>query len=244
MKPGKNIFLFIPVFFLFTCKKENMFDCLKPTGKIVREERSIVHARYFNIGKGKINCYFTQDSIYKIEVEAGKNLIGLIKTEVKGDTLFITNHNKCNFMRSYKPQINIYISTPDLKKIIQNGVGTIKSTNTIARDSIYLETWGSPDIYFNVNCDFLQTHVHNSTAVYTSGFAKNHFAYMWHNSTFFGDNLNTNYTYIFDNTTGNFHCNASNEIDAAIQLSGDIYYSGNPLINVDNIGGTGKLIKQ
>ena len=238
----KNNLLLIPLFFFIACKKENMLDLFKRTGKIVKETRIVSHVRNFSAGKGKINCFFTRDTVFKVEVEAGKNLIDLIKTEVIGDTLFITNHNRCNFSRSYKPQINIYISTPDLRKIIQRGAGTIKSTNTIKGDSLFLETWSSGDVYVDLDCDYLKTHVHNSTAVYATGSARSHDAYMWHNSTFFGDNLNTDYTSVYDNTTGNFYCNANIRISATMRLNGDIIYSGNPAISVDYSGGTGKII--
>ena len=238
----KNILLFIIALFFAACKKENMFDMLKRTGEIVKETRTISHVRNFSVGKGKINCYFTRDTVFKVEVEAGKNLIGLIETEIKGDTLFISNHNRCNFARSYKPQINIYISTPDLREIIQRGVGTIKSTNTITGDSIIVETWSSGDIYMDVDCNYLKTHTHNSTAIYATGIAKYHYSSMWHNSTFFGENLNTDTTSIYYNTTGNFYCAANNSLNVSMRLSGDVIYSGNPVINIDPLGGTGRVI--
>ncbi len=240
----KNNLLLIAVIFLVTCKKENMFDMIKRTGKIVKETRTVSHVRNFSVGKGKINCFFTNDAVFKVEVEAGKNLIDLIKTEVKGDTLFITNHNKFNFARSYKPQINVYISTPDFRKIIQRGVGTIKSTNTIKGDSILVETWSSGDIYMDVDCDYLITHLHKSTAVYATGSAKFHYATMWHNSTFFGENLNTDITTIYYNTTGNFYCHANNELNVSMRLNGDVIYSGNPVISIDDLGGTGNVIRK
>ena len=213
----KHLFI-IPLFFLLTCKKENNCDCLKGTGKIVKEERTVAHVNYFKFGRGKLNCFITNDSIYKVEIEAGSHLIDLIKTEVRGDTLFFTNDNKCNFMRSYKPQINIYISTPDLVGIIQTGVGKIKSTNTLTGSFISVETWSSGDVTLDVNCDDFKSHLHKSTALYVTGTAKNHYSYMWHNSTFFGENLKTVNTYEYDNTTGNFYCDVSNSLMAQIVL--------------------------
>ena len=240
----KNSFVILLVFLLSTCKKDNMCDCLKGTGKIVRQERILPHTRYFKFGKGKMTCYFTNDSVFKVEVEAGSHLIDLITTEVKGDTLFLRNDNKCNFVRSYKPEINIYISTPDLRGIIQRGVGTIKSTNTIKGDSLLVETWSSGDITLDVDCNYFKSHLHEGTALYVSGNAVFHDSQMWHNSTFFGENLKTVNTYEYDNTTGNFYCNVSNSLMAHIVLSGNIIYSGNPQLDVINSGGTGKVMKK
>src|SRR6267378_7712006 len=89
----KNILAILTVCFFFTCKKENLCDCLKRTGDIVRQERKLTHVRNFNFGTGKLNCFITRDSVCKIVVEAGSNLVNLVKTEVRNDTLFITNHN-------------------------------------------------------------------------------------------------------------------------------------------------------
>ena len=229
---------------LYSCKKENRWDLLKGTGEVIKEERTIPPVRYFNIGKGKINCYFTYDSIFKVEVEAGKKLIGLIKTELNGDTLFMTDENKCNFVRSYKHEINIYISSPDVKTITQYGVGLVKSTNTLVGTSLDIESWGAGDFYLDVQCNYLRTHTHKSTAVYITGTATTHNTELWHNSTLFGDDLKTQTTYVYDNTTGNIYCEADSQLTASIRLSGNIIYSGNPHVDVIDLGGTGTITKK
>jgi hypothetical protein len=233
----------ILLFFLSTCKKENRCDCLKGTGKITRQERKVPHVRYFNFGKGKMTCYITNDSVFKVEVQAGSNLINLVKTEIKNDTLFLSNNNICNFVRSYKPDINIYISTPDPKAIIQKGVSIIRSTNTIKADSLLVETWSTGDITLDVDCNYFKSHLHEGTALYARGTAKYHTSSMWHNSTFFGEQLITTGTYVYHNTTGNFYCNVSDNLTANMAFSGNIIYSGNPQLHVTK-SGTGQVIKK
>ena len=244
MKSEKKYSPLLLLLFLFACKKENNCDCLKRTGDIVKQERTVPYLRYFKFGKGKLNCFITNDSSYKVEIEAGNNLIDLIKTEVNGDTLTFSDYNKCNFSRSYKPQINIYLSTPDMAGIIQNGVGTIKSTNTLTGSFLSVETWSSGDITLDIDCHNFQSHLHKSTALTVTGKAANHYSSMWHNSTFFGENLKTTTTIVENNTTGNFYCTVDSLLNASIRLSGEIIYSGNPVIHVNDQGGSGKITKK
>ena len=241
---SKNTFAFIILLLLIACKKENRWDMIKRTGKEIKEERIVAHVKYFNFGKGKMNFYFTNSPTYKVEVEAGENLIDLIKTFVKGDTLYVTNENKCNWARSYKPQVNIYISTPDLRQVVEYGQGQLKSTNTLTGQFLSFETWSTCDIAIDINCDSLRTHLHNSASVTATGFAKTHYSSMWHNSTFWGDDLITESTEIYNNTTGNFYCHVNSELSAAMVLSGNIIYSGSPSIRIDNLGGIGKVLKK
>ena len=55
-------------------------------------------------------------------------------------------------------------------------------------------------------------------------------------------NLQTTYTFIVYNSTGQANVNATGELDAVVNYQGNIYYSGNPTVHLSGTG-TGKLIK-
>ena len=69
-----------------SCKKENLCDCVKSTGPTNTIYRDI---KGFNCIKlqDKINLYITQGPEFEVRVDAGRNLQGLIKTELDGETL-------------------------------------------------------------------------------------------------------------------------------------------------------------
>src|SRR5438067_439983 len=77
------------------CKKENMCDCIKSTGDIITEHRSIADFTELEVYKNVI-VTIVQDTVVYADVEAGENLMPLIDTEVSGGVLKITNNNKCN----------------------------------------------------------------------------------------------------------------------------------------------------
>src|SRR5437763_903143 len=90
------------------CNKDNPCDCIHGTGNVVQQERqlSTFHSVYV---EDNVNLIFQEDTVQKIIVEAGKNLIDLVKTEMRGDELYLHNDNKCNFSRRYDIPINVYI---------------------------------------------------------------------------------------------------------------------------------------
>src|SRR5580704_15937196 len=80
---------------------------------------------------GKINVILTQDTAQNIRVEAGKNLLAGISTNVTGGTLTIQDNNGCKLLRTDANVANIFISTRQLQKITYYGSGNVSSTDTI-----------------------------------------------------------------------------------------------------------------
>ena len=78
-----------------------MCDCLKSTGDIIKEQRFVKDFTTLVV-HDNIFVTLTQDTENSLEVEAGENLLSLIKTDVDGGTLTITNDNSCNWVLSYK----------------------------------------------------------------------------------------------------------------------------------------------
>ena len=88
------------------CKKAGVCDCFKGTGEISTEERQLPTFTSVYV-EDNVNLIFVEDTVQKVIVEAGKNLLKNIKTEMIGDQLQIRNINKCNFVRKYDIPINV-----------------------------------------------------------------------------------------------------------------------------------------
>src|SRR3954465_11217106 len=93
------VFLSSLIFFS-SCKKENRCDCIKRTGDIVTEIRSLKAFDRLQVEEN-VNVFLTQDSIQEVKVEAGEHLISLVETAIVDGTLTIRNKNKCNWARAY-----------------------------------------------------------------------------------------------------------------------------------------------
>ena len=242
-----KIFLFIfliPI--VNSCKKENMCDCVKSSGTRIGTYRDLTNFNCINISD-KIDLYLTQGNNFEVRVEAGSNLQSLIKTEMDGETLKVFNNNRCNWVRGYNDIIKVYVTAPYFKHVLNNGLGTIETTNTISQDLITFRAANSGDIKLTVNTGTLKASAHGNGDIYLTGITGSlENDYNGSSSLYAADLQVTNYVYLHSVTIGNAYVNAplNGYMDIGIDQIGNIYYKGNPkFINLKQ-NSTGKLIKQ
>jgi hypothetical protein len=227
-----------------SCKKENRWDFFKRTGEMVLETRELPPFTDIVVGNNKVNIFITQDSLFDIKVQAGEHLIGLVRTEVRNGKLYIDDDNKCNFMRSYKYPINIFIHMPNLFHILHDGSGTIQSTNTITSDTIDIITKSAGNVDLTVNCYKASTHLHSSADIFLSGTCHDNIIFATGNGFQYSEDLTSGYCWIFANTSGQIFVNVSGWLDVDIESLGDVYCKGGPGTINEQHNGPGKLILQ
>ena len=236
-------FLFI-VSFSVSCQKESMGDCFKSTGKVTEEERSITAFESIEV-YDRINIYITYAPELSLRVKAGENLQDLITTEVKNGNLLIENTNKCNWVRSLKKEIDVYISTPNLTNIEYYGAGQFVFENTFITESLFVNMWkASGDLNLNVECNKLELKSHTGTGTITcEGTADDLVAFIRGNG--FVDAIRTPAKTVLavNENTGYVKVNAIETLNADIRGSGNIEYTGEPTINLNDMG-KGELIKK
>lgn len=228
-----------------SCKKENAFDCFKPTGKIINQLRNVSGFRDIEVSE-KIDIYLSQGAYYEVKVEAGKNLQTNIITEVKDSVLIIKNINTCNFVRSPKKPINIYITSPRYKFLKNNGVGAIKCNTVIKSDTILTLCTNSGDIHLNLDVEEIRSSSHGNGDLYLNGKTKKSFHYLkGTNYIYAADFLISNYTFIDMHSIGHCYIKApeNGTLEASIWSRGNIYYTGNPQQTLIKKYNTGDLIK-
>ncbi|MFC2102729.1 GIN domain-containing protein, partial [Bacteroidota bacterium] len=191
-----------------------------------------------------VNLFITQDTVYKIVVESGKNIIGGIETSIENRKLTIRNTNGCNWVRSYDKPINVYISLSNLDKIYYNSSGNVTSLNAIKTDSLKVEAWGGCgrieldlDIYsgsFYLQIGTSDIHLSGNCGVV---------------SMFTGDfglldarNLNCGYAFVSNKSSNDCYIQVHEELDATIESIGNIYYTGSPKKIETTINGPGSVI--
>lgn len=131
-------FVFAVGIVLQSCSKEQMDDCITSTGIIQREKRELVEFDSIRLYR-RLNLVLIEDTVNYVEIEAGKNLIEGITTEVDNGILSIRNDNRCNWMRSYKNQMTIYLHHTNFKRLVLYGSNTVTSEGTLQSDSITVE---------------------------------------------------------------------------------------------------------
>lgn len=218
-------------------------NCASSSGEIARQVRNVSAFNQIELNNN-VNLILTTDTNGPLVVEAGKNLLGGITTNVQERTLFISNNNKCNWLRDYSKPVNIYISVQSLWKIRYNSIGTISTTGALKLDSLSVEVWGGSgtiDLTLDIKkgnfslgmgtADFKLRGESPVTSVYVGDYG-----------LYDGRELNTEYTYITSVGSNDCYVKSSHVLEATIKSIGNIYYTGNPTNIKTNITGTGKLI--
>jgi hypothetical protein len=242
----KKAFGIIIIILIFSagCKKENLCDCFKSTGHIITEDRNITGFSSIFVSDN-VNLFLTQSSVYSVKVEAGEHLISLITTELKNDSLFIENKNKCNWVRSYKPKINVYISMPVLVFFQNSGCGTITTSNTFTGDSLRfysLNSSGDLTLSMDVKKCYLTIHTGclNVTAYGKADYLD---VYYVGNGMIHCENVSAKQVMATNKSTGDIYVNVSELLYYNISCSGNIYYYGNPPDIYGYDTGKGELLK-
>ncbi|MBL4708336.1 MAG: DUF2807 domain-containing protein [Flavobacteriales bacterium] len=240
----KNKTLFVLLLFLSfsSCKKENMGDCFKSTGKLEEQIRAIENFRGIEL-HDRIDLFVTYAPETSLQVKAGKNLQDLIVTEVKDGILYIENTNKCNWVRSYKPRIEVHLSTPNLKALTYYGSGNVNFVNTFVTDVLFVELWeASGELNLKVEANILELKSNTGTAtIRCEGTANEFVSFMGANGFIDSENTVCQKVLAVNENTGYLKVNAVNQLKADIKAAGDILYVGNPTIELNDLG-KGELI--
>lgn len=244
----KNTNIFIALAFLaavsFSCDKES--KCVKSSGNDVVEERTISSSFETIELNNKINLYIKQDSVFSFKVQAGSNLLPLITTEVAGNQLTIKSDNKCSFLRSYDRAINVFLSTPNLKKIVYKGQGNIYSGNMLTFPDFTIEAdKATGSVNMGLTTDYLRILQHTGPADFTFvGSSKKTYLYTNGNGWYHFENFSSDDAHVNTSGTGNVILKANNSLLVELYAIGNVYYYGSPTLTISNQTGTGEVKKR
>lgn len=241
----KNILSLLFVLVIFAgCKKENLDDCFSNAGEVVTETRLLSYFENISI-YDNVNLILVQGNGFSVKVEGGENLISSVQTEVTDSSLVIHNTMKCNWVRDYKNELTVYVSTASLKSIRYEGSGDIKTTGNLKFNELAISVWGgSGSFELDVDCDRLDLAQHYGTVDFNVS-GKTGLTAIYSNSygPFNCYGLNSNIVYIRSNGTNDCFVHANHILEAEITSVGNVYYKGNPFEIKTQISGTGRLIK-
>lgn len=115
---------------LIACKKSEDRRCVKTAG----EDAELVHLvdsfNKLDLGPN-FKVVLVQDTVEKVIVRGGKNLINFIKLDVTDGKLTIVNDNTCNFLRSYKHVVEVEIHLIDVINVLFKGTKELTCSNQL-----------------------------------------------------------------------------------------------------------------
>jgi hypothetical protein len=188
------------------------------SGNIISQERTLPPFHSLE-AQGVSTIFITQESPTRVRVEADENALDRVSTSVANGVL-ITN-TEGNFKTA--AAVKIYISTPELRRIKLQGVGSITTVNDISVDELSVDSPGAGNITLTGIADTFQatlSGVGNVEAL----------------------DLTTRKSSVTVSGLGSCRVTVTDELDATISGNGNIYYAGDPpVVNYTNTG-WGQLI--
>ena len=142
MKKLMSIFLLI--FSLTSCDKEDAPDCFQTAGAMITKEVEVEPFHELIVYKG-IQLFIQQGEEQKILIESGKNLIGEIHVEVENGRLSIRNGNECNFFREYNIT-KVYVTVQNLDWLQNAGNNVITGIGELHFPEIWLRAYNQENI--------------------------------------------------------------------------------------------------
>ncbi len=240
----KKLILIVCIFSFYTfnsCTKEKTFDCVKSTGDIKKEDRYFDDFSIIEV-EDNINVILVQDLTGKIIVEAGENLLPKIKCNQDGNKIRIQNKNTCNWVRSYKHAMNVYIGINQAKKIIQKGYGKISNGEYIKTDTLRLNCVSYGEVDLTIDSKFIGFLADDHTTLRLSGKSNSIAGSCFNNSSTNTEKMYVKW-FVMSNQSlldANIYCDSL--LQAKIGGSGNINCAGHPpIVEYEQLSGSGKL---
>lgn len=225
------------LFATFTSSGCMFLDGVDGNGHVIKETREVSSFSGLYVG-GAFNVFLTQGGSESLSIEADENLMPLIETRVKGNTLEITS--KENIGR-YK-KLNIYINFENLKTLDVSGACEVKGEG-LGFPTLRFEASGASDVELNLTADDLICDYSGASEITLSGKAGKCNIEM----------SGANEIDAYDLEVGDMEINASGASDAKIFVTGSlkvrssgassIRYKGSPTVDSD-VSCAGSLSKR
>jgi len=230
---------------IVACKKAEDRPCFKSVGatktveiEVNNFDRLLLHEH--------LKYVLVQDTVEKVIVTGGENLLNFVSVDVTDGLLTIKNENRCNFLRSYDKKITVEIHFVSLINL--EFIGTEELIN---KDTMQLGWFtmlirdGAGPVKLNFNADAVFATVSHGWGDFTFNGEVNHANLNVRSNGFcdvYGLKVKDSLT-VVSNTQGSVKVNASNTVlRAETDADGNIYYKGIPSSISFHQYGDGELI--
>lgn len=230
------------IFFLFSCNKENAFDCIKSKGNI--ESREVITENFTTVTvNNDVNLFISQGAESKVVIKAGKNIIPKVKFSVSEKNLTISNENTCNWARSYGG-VDVYLTTNNLEVINFYGYGEIKSLHTLTFPELSIHNDTGNGI---LNMDIKSEKIHIFSRSYanitlTGTVTDLHLEYYYNHGKFLGQELQAENVVINHFGMNTIAVHPITLLNTHIGHSGNVEYYNEPANIELTTSSTGKLV--
>lgn len=188
-----------------------------------------------------MDVFLTQGAAHSVRIEADKNLLPYIETEMDGDELEIGSRRGYNLRP--RAGIKIYVTAPAYEEVQVSGSGDIVSqTKLSGTNALRAKVRGSGDIKLDVDVPQTEAEIAGSGTIILTGKTRNVKAGIMGSGDIKGFDLLSEAADVDIAGSGNAQVFASKQLNVDVKGSGDVQYKGNPAVN-QRIAGSGGVRK-
>jgi Putative auto-transporter adhesin, head GIN domain len=208
-------------------------------GATLKETRNVTGFKGFDSSIGA-DIFIKQSSVFKVTIEGQKNVLDLLKTELKGEMLKISFEKGYNV--HYKEQLKVYIEAPSFEKLSMSGSGNVKAENALTGSKIDIGVSGSGDfILDNIKFSNVDFHISGSGDIAVSGESEKVGFHVSGSGDIKAADLKAQNVECHISGSGSINCNATKSLNALVSGSGDIRYKGKPETLKTKVSGSGDI---
>ena len=232
MQIKRIFFLIVIAFTLNSC-----INTIDGNGIVVKEKRTIETFTKIDISGG-FEIMMNQGNEERLELETDENLLELIETEVKNNTLYISSTKPIGNASSLK----LYITTVNLEDIDASGAIELKNNGTFNTENLDINVSGAADIILDIDIENLDIDLSGASETTLIGNVDNFNIDISGAGELNAKKLKTKNTSIDISGAGSAIVNVNKTLEASVSGAGSVKYTENPKVKKD-INGAGSIEK-
>ncbi len=217
-----------------------LYSCssIEGTGPMVNEARAVSEITAIDL-EMNANVYLIKGDTQSVVISAQQNILDVLKTEVSGGKIEIKTAESI----SVAEPVQIWITTKTIDNIELSGSGSIVSTTEFNSEKLSVDLSGSGKISLVLNNSKFTGDLSGSGDIYLKGkIAEGKFD-LSGSGNIFAMECVMDKCKLDINGSGTAKVNVSSELDASIDGSGEVLYSGNPHKVKSDVNGSGRISK-
>ena len=211
-------------------------NSIKGVGPLVITSRQVNEIKSIDL-EMHANVYLIKGDTQSVVISAQQNILDVLKTEVKGDKLIINSSESI----SVTQPVELWITVKNIEDIELSGSGNIASTTEFTSDKITVDLSGSGKISLVIAAEKFSGDISGSGDIYLKGKVSKADLDISGSGNIFANDCAVDKCKIDLNGSGDAKINVLSELNASIDGSGSILYSGNPQKVKSDVNGSGHI---
>jgi hypothetical protein len=234
---------FLSAFLLFSHFIFGISSCTKRisgSGNYINEQRNI--GAFSGVeSNGSFDVFIVESSTTSLSITGEDNIIKELETVVENGTLKIRFRKSLNVKHG---NITITASTPTFKYIALSGSGSIKPQGRWTLNDLQCNLSGSGTIIASLNANQLNVNLSGSGHITLDGESKQSEFILSGSGDIKSFGLGSGVAIASVKGSGDCELKVTKKLNATISGSGRIFYKGNPEEVIQQISGSGRVVKQ